>query len=453
MDFKAQVRPEDVICKWRWSYPVIHISRGEVRTCDKPVNLVLTEADFEKYGTDAFINHPYFIERRREKLLGLRHSDCFTCIKLESRGIQSTRMGKEPFEKYMNEVVGIRGNLRDFSGHITPKLLRADYPDILELSLSNLCNLKCIYCSPTFSTLWEKEDIEFGRMSSKDTEELRFRAPPSMEKYFWLWVDQIKESLRRIIFIGGEPTINPSFLTYIEKLSEVLGSSRHCRGGGRVHLNIISNFNTPPVQFDKVLDRLEKMTTNFDIHLEASGEAFAERSEYIRSGLVWDRYTRNIQEVLKRKNPKIRFGVQMAINALCLSSLPDLLKMVVLLQDEHGIAIDYKENFVVAPEYLAPYVLTPDFAAHVDRAIQIVQTKLADPAANPHQFEHESSASRWKKYLSFLDSLKRGILDAKPEPRLRKEFRAFVDEMDRRRKTNFVQVFPEYEDFYKSCPQ
>lgn len=55
--------------------------------------------------------------------------------------------------------------------------------------------------------------------------------------------------------------------------------------------------------------------------------------------------------------------------------------------------------------------------------------------------------------MSFLDSLKRGILDAKPEPRLRKEFRAFVDEMDRRRKTNFVQVFPEYEDFYKSCPQ
>ena len=65
--------PEKTICKWRWSYPVIHMSRGEIRTCDKPLNIQLTEEDFQNYGKDAFINNPYLIERRKEKLQGLKH--------------------------------------------------------------------------------------------------------------------------------------------------------------------------------------------------------------------------------------------------------------------------------------------------------------------------------------------------------------------------------------------
>src|SRR6185503_9370215 len=99
MQIKGQFSPEKTICKWRWSYPVIHVSRGELRTCDKTINMRITEEALQTLGTDAFLNNAYLTERRREKLLGLRHSDCFTCIKLEDAGIQSTRTGKEPFVK------------------------------------------------------------------------------------------------------------------------------------------------------------------------------------------------------------------------------------------------------------------------------------------------------------------------------------------------------------------
>jgi hypothetical protein len=33
----------------------------------------------------------------------------------------------------------------------------------------------------------------------------------------------------------------------------------------------------------------------------------------------------------------------------------------------------------------------------------------------------------------------------------RKDFVIFVDEHDRRRDTNFLKTFPEYEEFYKLC--
>jgi hypothetical protein len=48
------------------------------------------------------------------------------------------------------------------------------------------------------------------------------------------------------------------------------------------------------------------------------------------------------------------------------------------------------------------------------------------------------------------------VMKAKEEPtadiiRRRKEFAKFVDEYDRRRSKNFLQTFPEYEEFLNLC--
>ncbi|MCM2277024.1 MAG: twitch domain-containing radical SAM protein [Oligoflexia bacterium] len=448
--FRERVGFDQAICKWRWSYPVIHVNRGELRTCDKPPNIQITEEDLQRLGTDALLNNPYLIERRKDKLLGLRHPDCFTCIILESRGIQSTRTGKDRFVRYMNDVVGVPD---DFSGPIDvedPRLLRADHPDILEISLSNTCNLKCLYCSPVFSTSWEDEAIQFGEMRPDQAERAAKPAPASFEPVFWLWFDRIKDSLDRIIFIGGEPTINDRFLPFLEKIEDIMRDSRQAREGRKVTINVISNFNAPKHRFDRFLDLLPALSERFILHVEASGEAFGARSEYIRKGLDWNLYTSNIRKLLALRLPNVRFGFQMAVNALCVSSMEELLRLAADLQHEYRVPVDYKENIVVSPDYLAPYILPRETARYLERCHDFVERNLADPSSNPYLFPYnEPSAERWRKYLPFLKSLHHGISQATENPEVLKRFAEFIARNDERRKSDFVSVFPEFEAFYR----
>lgn len=446
--YPGQFPPQKTICKWRWSYPVIHVSRGEIRTCDKTINIQLTEEDFQKYGKDAFINNPYLMERRWEKLKGFKHSDCFTCIKLEERGIQSTRTGEETFMKYMKEVAGREESFEEMSTNIPDEVLRADHPDILEISLSNLCNLKCVYCSPTFSTAWEDEEIKHGNMKESQKENKRFMPAPSMEKYFWEWFSSIQGSLKRIIFIGGEPLFNQKLYEYLDKMYEATELKNPHE---KVWINIISNFSVPDVYFDRLLERLPKLTQKFNLHIEASGESVGERLEYIREGLNWTTYSKNIEKLLALKQPGVYFGFQLAINALCITSVQKLFEYAYELQKKYDCAVDFKQNVVVAPEYLSPYILTNEFAQSMASTIKYVEDFLANSEANTAHFGYMPSFERWKEILPFLRSIQHGIQSTTNVDHLRKEFARFVGKNDQIRNRDFLKSFPEYATFLGQC--
>jgi len=451
MNVEGIFQPEKTICKFRWSYPIFHVSRGELRTCDKTLNIPITEQMLQDLGTDAFLNNPYLIERRREKLHGLRHSDCFTCIKLEDKGVNSTRTGATRFTDYINKQVGVSGSFEDFKYSMDPRLLRADHPEILEISLSNICNLKCIYCSPTFSTLWEDESIKYGELKEEHRERNTL-APPSFEPYFWKWFDKVKNSLQRIIFIGGEPLLQKDFYTYLETIDEKMRQDPNLKNR-RFIINIISNFNIPDPLFDRFLSILGNLSENYVVHVESSVEAFAERAEYIRYGLKWSQMEKNIRKLLALNLPNVRFGLQMAINNLCLSSLPDLLRFANTLQEEYNMLIDFKENIVMAPEYLCPLILSADFASYLDESIRVTEELLANPAKT-YRARHsgELSHTRWQIYLPFLKSIREGILrQESASPHLKKEFYQFITRNDQRRDTNFRKTFPEYVEFLELC--
>lgn len=450
--YPGQFDPEKTICKWRWSYPVVHISRGEIRTCDKPINIQLTEKDFQELGTDAFINNPYLIERRWEKLKGYRHSDCFTCIKLEDRGIQSTRTGKEPFMAWMRDTVGRTESFEELTQNIPSEILRADHPDILEISLSNLCNLKCIYCSSTFSTAWEDEDIKLGKLKEEARETKKYSTPPSMEKYFWEWFHKIGPSLKRIIFIGGEPLFNEKLYEYLDKMYDLYEVTNP---NDKLWINIISNFSVPEPYFNRLIERIPKLTQKFNLHIEASGEAVGEKLEYIREGLNWKTYTRNIEKLLTFNQPGsgVYFGFQLAVNALAITSIKQLFEYAFDLQKRFGCAVDFKQNIVVSPEHLSPYILTKEFVPYLDETIEFVETHLANPQRNTADFGYMLSSQRWSEILPFLRSIRSGIETTTNVDHLRTNFAKFVRKNGRIRNKDFLKIFPEYESFLKTCQE
>lgn len=84
-----------------------------------------------------------------------------------------------------------------------------DWPTMLELELSNLCNLECVMCS--------------GQLSSRIRKN-REHKPPIVSPYDASFVDQVVEllpHLHEIRFNGGEPLLQPVVRQITEHIAEI----------------------------------------------------------------------------------------------------------------------------------------------------------------------------------------------------------------------------------------
>ncbi len=81
------------------------------------------------------------------------------------------------------------------------------------------------------------------------------------------------------------------------------------------------------------------------------------------------------------------------------------------LQVKYNTFVDYKENIVVSPDYLSPYLLDESFIPYVDKCIEFVEGKLANSDAGVFVDTAfgEKSYERWKEYLPFMYSIRKGI--------------------------------------------
>ena len=106
---------------------------------------------------------------------------------------------------------------------------------------------------------------------------------------------------------------------------------------------------------------------------------------------------------------------------------------------------------LVNPRYLQADIITKDFLKYIVDSITFMyqnqDISYWEPLAGTGFWEHEIS-----KLIRIYN-----LVGEKPENRgcivARKDFATFIDEHDRRYGTNFVEVFPEYTDFYYHCKE
>jgi pyruvate-formate lyase-activating enzyme len=114
---------------------------------------------------------------------------CTYCQNIEAAGGQSDRIT----------------NL-DFPGIHAPPELDQDLdavrvtPRILEVYFDNTCNLKCLYCGPHFSTLWDAENIRHGDPAFVKSTNMELNKHKLFE---WLKINGHNLSIFNIL--GGEP--------------------------------------------------------------------------------------------------------------------------------------------------------------------------------------------------------------------------------------------------------
>jgi radical SAM protein with 4Fe4S-binding SPASM domain len=157
---------------------------------------------------------------------------------------------------------------------------------LLFLERSNICNLKCVYCCETSSSIWEKEN---GVVTRKVPEELY---DSKLSPYL--------VHLKELFLSGGEPVIHP----YNYKILKFLK-----KANPKVRLGIATNLT---YSYEKYKDFFELYSSFAESKIFCSIDLNGERFEAIRINSKWDTVLLNLKE-LKKLNLKIYFNSVVSI--------------------------------------------------------------------------------------------------------------------------------------------
>jgi len=208
---------------------------------------------------------------------GMRIPECITCWKEEDAGKESKRIRDN--KKYQERELDLSFK---------------SLPIVLDLSMGNLCNIKCRICAPTHSTPWLQEEAEL--QSPNDVKGFmkqdKFRIGTESfhkdNKFVWEDIKELLEYAEHFDFAGGEPF-------YIESHWKIL---KYCVDNGYSH-NQVVHYNTNGTIFpDKQINILNKFKV---IDIQVSSDGVGPKFEYLRHGANWDKSEEVIDNFLKEK--------------------------------------------------------------------------------------------------------------------------------------------------------
>jgi len=455
VDANKTTNPVNTICDLKWTYPLFNFGRREYRTCCRSPGNTVTDKELDELGVDAFINHPREIEQRLDLIKGKRIDDCQSCWNLEDRGLSSPREPKR-FHYFMRRTGHIDKTLEYDPDKVSETLtsindinhpsLVSKSPYMVELILGNTCDMKCMYCSHHYSSQWATERIKYGEITQ---EQYDVEFPKPSDKFtetFWKWFNETgRYGIYRLGIIGGEPLITPELYPMLEKLiasvEEIEHEQKH-----KITLFFVTNMNTPESYSEKFYKFLPKLSKLFRVEILISMESMGEKAEYIRNGLDWKTFDKNVNRLLSKTELDFDVAFLPSLNVLSITSLEDFVKYVTNIHYTYKKPIGIRQNIINFPDWQNPGILTNDFADYIDPVIEYMKEHVSvmPIVTDVH--------GRYENYITFLINLRDTIRNnTTHNVILQKKFAEWFDTYDQRRKLKLVNVFPEYKQFYEYC--
>ena len=156
-------------------------------------------------------------------------------------------------------------------------------PQMLDIRLSNVCNLKCRTCNPANSSAIQAE----YNMHFQNNDIKKFNVGQIKQKYDRN-IDDVDDELFRIYFAGGEPLLEQYNLNFLETYRNL-------------DTDIIINTNLTVVN-DRIIQILSKFK---NVTLMVSLDGIAAVNDYIRYGANFENIIENIRTVNKLENVQI----------------------------------------------------------------------------------------------------------------------------------------------------
>lgn len=435
-------------CLAKWSQVTIHLDKGLTHSCHHPSPHKIPLRELRN-NPSALHNTRHKKKRRREMLNGKRPKECDFCWNVEDNSnsfSDRTLKSAEPWAW-------------DQFDKIKSSLWNENYnPRYVEVSFSNTCNFKCAYCGPQYSSKWVEEIETHGGYptahnfnSIKDIVargEMPYRKNehnPYIEA-FWKWWPDLFKDLHTFRITGGEPLLSPDTFKVLEYIQE------NWEENPNLSLAINTNLGVPDKLIDRLLDIVEDLTQNNKVRefiIFTSCEATGRQAEYSRFGLDYDKFWFNIEKILSRL-PKVTVNIMAAFNALSVFTYSDLIDKVYEFKKKYHNdqrywleSLQLDTSYVRWPSHLSIKILEPQHKELIlESAKKALYYGMKDTPMTTHGFS-DIQIQKIKRTYDY--AIAESSFDVE---KYRKDFVKFVTEYDRRRNTNFVEVFPELKDMY-----
>jgi hypothetical protein len=345
------------------------------------------------------LNQNNMVRVRTQLKNGVWPSECSSCKLSEEISNSSLRTTFNDYLKHRNIVEN------------TNTILKFSDVQTLHLSVGNKCNSKCLTCNPGSSSLWKDEWQSIWNVPVANTSDSPLENPRLVNELVGGFTD-----VKKITFLGGEPTINDSHVDYLRKLI-INGRSRE------IDLGYVTNLTG-------IDDTLLEIWSNFrKISLNVSIDAYGEKNDYIRYPIKWSKIENNLHKFLElTSKDKISLTLSLtpsAFNCIHLDEMFmfwDQLLTQYDLPKYHNVALNkiafplYTSMRITSTEYRQTGIskleklkdtIAPEFFASIDYAIAMLKEPVLDNKTiqQGREFIEKSDNYRHKYLRDYIPEL------------------------------------------------
>jgi organic radical activating enzyme len=439
LDFRQQVLDtlSPSFCAAKWYNATIWLGSGMTTSCHHPP---AHRVDIDEVAANPKLLHNTDQKKddRKKMLAGERPAGCEYCWKIEDMGRDAISDRVYKSKIYPIEALDEARNT-PYTEDINLRTL--------EIAFDRTCQFACSYCNPAFSSTWVRDIKRNGPYTqlvsdgrnhfthTHDSAQLYDygESNPYIDAFFKWWESDLHRTLQELRITGGEPLMSGHTWKLIDWFKTNSGKSS-------TRLAINSNLGT-----DVDIDRLLDSTKGMAIDIYTSNEAVGLQAEYIRDGLVWDSWANNVERLLDSGQFR-GIHVMCTINALCLSSLDQLLECIMNWKLEYGRdAVSFTLNILRFPSFQSPLVLPDNLRTEYKQRLVDWLSRWCDS-----EFIHEHEVNHTQRLIDYLDVVKTPHSDAFDMPKLHNDFGEFYRQYDQRRNKNFAATFPVIATWYNS---
>ena len=216
-----------------------------------------------------------------------------------------------------------------------------------------------------------------------------------------------------------------------------------------LHLNVTSNMCPPDDKLkNKYFDTVKKICIEEKVeHFMqfVSVDAHGPQAEYIRNGLDYNKFMDNVNEFLTRIPVRNSVTFIITYNNLSVTTMDKLLRDIQKLRGEHSTTYQrvwFDVPLLRQPKWQQITLLGEAYQDIHENNIRWMQENCGEEKYT--QFK-DFEIQKMQRNLAYW---KKNYADDKEQ---KKNFYAFFNEHDRRRNTNFINSFPEMEEFWQEC--
>jgi MoaA/NifB/PqqE/SkfB family radical SAM enzyme len=272
--------------------PWIHIAtrpNGDVRLCAtanasgsgtveiKDAGLVKhngVQLNLRQHTIEEVWNSSYMKDVRCTMMKGEMPASCQKCYREEATGINSKR-------QWETAEWASRVNYEEIVSRTAEDGTLPVHVPYFDLRLGNLCQLKCVMCSPHDSSAWIKDwKIQYPKYKVIDLQ--NDQRWDSSWDYTWYqkgsFLSSMKDQaqhIKELYFAGGEPTLIPEHYKILEFMVET-GASKNCV------LRYNSNGLDLPEKLFELWHHFKEVKFNLSI------DAVGDKNDYIRYPSKWE---------------------------------------------------------------------------------------------------------------------------------------------------------------------